>query len=56
MSYTKLEMYAYAAGYHDGRNDYEVDNYWAKDDPCSALYTEGYTNGVEDRTEQDERV
>ena len=55
MSYTRLEMFAYAEGYHDGRADYVPDNYYSNED-CSKLYAEGYANGVEDRNELDERI
>lgn len=55
--YTKNEMFAYAEGYHDGRMDYEQDNYHDAEGNTQLgdLYVLGYVNGVEDRTEQDER-
>lgn len=56
--YTKLELFAYAEGYHDGRNGYDEDNAYTDhgEDNRASLYAEGYANGVEDRTELEERI
>jgi ribosome modulation factor len=54
MMHTKLEMYAYAEGYHHGRCGRMQDCYF-EDKECRDLYKEGYANGVEDRDEEDER-
>lgn len=58
MQYTKLEMFAYATGYHDGRNGYEPDNFYINqgEDTRATLYAEGYANGAEDQTELEERI
>lgn len=54
--YTKLEMFAYAEGYHDGRMDYEPDNYFEDigEDRRHTLYNQGYEDGINDRSEADE--
>ena len=52
-NYITAQMQAYAEGYHDGRMAYDPEPY--SDDDMKALYMQGYENGSDDRTEQDER-
>lgn len=51
--YINSKMEEYAAGYHDGRMGYEYNPLWGKE--LEDYYKQGYENGIEDRSEQDER-
>ena len=51
--YISPEMQAYADGYHDGRMEYDYTAYEIQE--LNQFYMQGYENGLEERTEQDER-
>ena len=55
MTYITSEMQVYAEGYHDGRMEYDFDSSNI-DRSLVSFYTQGYENGLDDRSEQDERA
>lgn len=51
--YIDAKTQAYAEGYHDGRMNYDM--FYYDDMILDTMYKQGYSCGVEDRSEQDER-